>query len=296
MAVTPTPVPELIQSVSSTLKTAGNAADEIIASLPIWLTKLMLAGVAVLFGALLIRFGRRLINRLIKGKKGATVRSPGQRETFRSLVISIFNYTMYFILITVVLGIFGINVASMIAVAGVGGIAIGFGAQTLVKDVISGLFLWAEGNVTVGDIVEINGLSGEVEAIAIRTTTIRNYSGNLYVIPNGDIRTVTNMTRTYKRAIVDIRLPYDEKLDRLLAVLNDEMDKAGTEIAGLSEVPQVLGILSYNPDAIIVRIVAMCSVKENWGIERELRKRVKERFDAEGINMPHVQAAVTVDA
>ena len=296
MAVTPTPVPELIQSVNSTLKTAGNAADEIIASLPIWLTKLMLAGVAVLFGALLIRFGRRLINRLIKGKKGATVRSPGQRETFRSLVISIFNYTMYFILITVVLGIFGINVASMIAVAGVGGIAIGFGAQTLVKDVISGLFLWAEGNVTVGDIVEINGLSGEVEAIAIRTTTIRNYSGNLYVIPNGDIRTVTNMTRTYKRAIVDIRLPYEEKLDRLLAVLNDEMDKAGTEIAGLSEVPQVLGILSYNPDAIIVRIVAMCSVKENWGIERELRKRVKERFDVEGINMPHVQAAVTVDA
>ena len=100
-------------------------------------------------------------------------------------LMSIFNYTMYFILITVVLGIFGINVASMIAVAGVGGIAIGFGAQTLVKDVISGLFLWAEGNVTVGDIVEINGLSGEVEAIAIRTTTIRNYSGNLYVIPNG---------------------------------------------------------------------------------------------------------------
>ena len=82
---------------------------------------------------------------------------------------------------------------SMIAVAGVGGVAIGFGAQTLVKDVISGIFLWVEGNITVGDIVEVNGLSGEVEAIAIRTTTIRHFSGNLYVIPNGDIRTVTNM-------------------------------------------------------------------------------------------------------
>ena len=120
--------------------------------------------------------------------------------------------------------------------------------------------------------------------------------GNLYVIPNGDIRTVTNMTRSYKRAIVDIRLPYDEKLDKLLAILTDEMEKTSKDISGLSEVPQVLGILSYNPDAIIVRIVAMCSVKENWGIERELRKRVKERFDLEGIRMPHVQTTVTVES
>jgi small conductance mechanosensitive channel len=128
-----------------------------------------------------------------------------------------------------------------------------------------------------------------VEAIAIRTTTIRNYSGNLYVIPNGDIRTVTNMTRAYKRAIIDVRLPYEEKLDRLLCLLADEMEKVYASVAGLSEVPQVLGVLSYESDAIIVRIAAMCSVKENWSIEREMRKRVKERFDAEGIQMPHVQ-------
>lgn len=292
MAAKPTAVPELMETVNDTLESAGVTAERIINSLPIWLSKLMLAALAILLGALLIRLGRRLINRLVLGRKGANVKSPGQRETLRSLLISVFNYTMYFILITIALGIFGVNVTSMIAVAGVGGIAIGFGAQTLVKDVISGIFLWVEGNITVGDIVEVNNLSGEVEAIAIRTTTIRNYSGNLYVIPNGDIRTVTNMTRSYKRAIVDIRLPYEEKLDRLLAVLTDEMEKAGKELPGLSEVPQVLGILSYEPDAMIVRIAAMCSVKENWGIERELRKRVKERFDVEGIQMPHVQRAV----
>ena len=289
MAAKPTPVPEIIETVSDTLHSAGQAAGQILSDLPIWLSRLMLAAVAILFGAVVIRFGRKLFNRLVQGRKGASVKSPGQRETLRSLVISVFNYTMYFILITVVLGIFGVNVTSMIAVAGVGGIAIGFGAQTLVKDVISGIFLWVEGNITVGDIVEVNGLSGEVEAIAIRTTTIRNYSGNLYVIPNGDIRTVTNMTRSYKRAIIDVRLPYEEKLDRLLTILADEMEKAATDVAGLSEVPQVLGVLSYESDAIIVRIAAMCSVKENWGIERELRKRVKERFDAEGVQMPHIQ-------
>ena len=289
MAAKPTPVPEIIETVGDTLHSAGQAAGQILTDLPIWLSRLLLAAVAILLGAVLIRFGRKLINRLVQGRKGASVKGPGQRETLRSLVISVFNYTMYFILITVVLGIFGVNVTSMIAVAGVGGIAIGFGAQTLVKDVISGIFLWVEGNITVGDIVEVNGLSGEVEAIAIRTTTIRNYSGNLYVIPNGDIRTVTNMTRSYKRAIIDVRLPYEEKLDHLLSILTDEMEKAATDVAGLSEVPQVLGVLSYESDAIIVRIAAMCSVKENWGIERELRKRVKERFDAEGVQMPHIQ-------
>ncbi len=285
----PTPVPEIIETVSDTLETASQAAGQFLTNLPIWLSKLMLAAVVVLVGALLVRLGRKLINRLVQGKKGSQAKSPGQRETLRSLVISVFNYTMYFILVTVVLGIFGVNVTSMIAVAGVGGIAIGFGAQTLVKDVISGIFLWMEGNITVGDIVEVNNLSGEVEAIAIRTTTIRNYSGNLYVIPNGDIRTVTNMTRSYKRAIVDVRLPYDEKLDRLLDVLTDEMEQASQVLTELSEVPQVLGILSYDPDAIIVRISATCTVKENWGIERELRRRIKERFDLEGIQMPHVQ-------
>ena len=289
MAATPTPVPQIVEAVSDTLESAGQAASEVISNLPIWLSRLLLAAVAVLLGAVVIRYGRKLINRLVQGRRGTESKSPGQRETLRSLVVSVFNYTMYFILITVVLGIFGVNVTSMIAVAGVGGIAIGFGAQTLVKDVISGIFLWVEGNITVGDIVEVNGLSGEVEAIAIRTTTIRHYSGNLYVIPNGDIRTVTNMTRSYKRAIIDVRLPYEEKLDRLLGILTDEMAKAGEDVPGLSETPQVLGVLSYESDAIIVRIAAMCSVKENWNIERELRKRVKERFDAEKVQMPHVQ-------
>jgi len=289
MATKPTPVPEILETMNDTLESAGQAAEQFISVLPLWLSRLLLAAVVILLGAMLVRFGRRLIHRLVQGRKGASAKSPGQRETLRSLVISVFNYTMYFILTTIVLGIFGVNVTSMIAVAGVGGIAIGFGAQTLVKDVISGIFLWMEGNITVGDIVEVNGLSGEVEAIAIRTTTIRNYSGNLYVIPNGDIRTVTNMTRAYKRAIIDVRLPYEEKLDRLLCLLADEMEKVYASVAGLSEVPQVLGVLSYESDAIIVRIAAMCSVKENWSIEREMRKRVKERFDAEGIQMPHVQ-------
>lgn len=285
--MTPAPDnPTLMESVNNTLENAGLAAGQFLSDLPMWLSKLMLAGLVILLGALAIRMGRHLIRKMMRAKEG---RTPGQRETLRSLTTSVFNYVMYFLIATFALGVFGVNVTSMIAVAGVGGIAVGFGAQTLVKDAISGIFLWVEGNITVGDIVEVNGLSGEVESIALRTTSIRHFSGNLYVIPNGDIRTVTNMTRTFKRAIVDVRLPYEEKLERLLDILEDEMEAASKAIEGFNEPPQVLGVLSFEADCIIVRLSALCPVKENWRIERELRMRVKNRFDREGIQMPHIR-------
>ena len=283
--LTPTPEPQtLVETVNETLQNAGQVAGQLVTNLPLWLSQLLLAALVVIFGGLFVRLGRRLIRQMMRAKEG---RTPGQRETLRSLTTSVFNYTMYFLIATILLGIFGVNVASMIAVAGVGGIAVGFGAQSLVKDVISGIFLWLEGNMSVGDIVDVNGLSGEVEAIALRTTSIRTFNGNLIIVPNGDIRTVTNMTRTFKRAVVDVRLPYDVELDKLLAILEDEMQKAGQAIEGLSEAPKVVGVLSFETDCIIVRLAALCSVKENWPIERELRKRVKNRFDKEGIQMPH---------
>ncbi len=283
------PTSPLVEAMNSGIETAGQAAGQFITDLPLWLSKLLLAALAALVGAMAVRLGRRIIKKLVRSRKAGDARAMGQRETLRSLVCSVFDYTMYFIIATIVLGIFGVNVTSMIAVAGVGGVAIGFGAQTLVKDVISGIFLWAEGNMSVGDVVDINGLSGEVESIALRTTAIRNYSGNLFVIPNGDIRTVTNMSRSFKRAIVDVRVPYEEKLERILSILEDEMGKAFARIEGLSETPQVLGVLAYETDAIIVRLAVLCPAKENWRIERELRRLVKDRFDEEGIQMPHVQ-------
>jgi len=158
-----------------------------------------------------------------------------------------------------------------------------------VKDIISGMFIWMEGNIAVGDIVTINGLSGVVEKVAIRTTTMRDYNGNIYVIPNGDIRTVTNMSRDFKRAIVDVRCPYEADQEHVVAIIREEMELAGKEIDGLTAPPDVMSILSFDTDAVIVRIAAQCPVGENWRIERELRTRVKARFDREGIVMPHFQ-------
>lgn len=285
-------VHEVVEQVGDMIETAGNKAGSFFSNLPMLTTRLLMAGLAIFVACIVLRIGRRMITSIVRVRGQRGKKSPQQVNTLKSLVTSIFNYIMYFIIITMVLSIFGVNVSSILAVAGVSGIAIAFGAQTLVKDIISGLFIWIEGSISVGDIVDINGFQGEVESIAIRTTVVRNYNGNMIVIPNGDIRTLTNMSRDFKRAIVDIRCPYEVSQQRIVAILQDEMEKAGEEMTQLMETPQVMSILSFQADAVIVRIAARCPIGEHWGVERELRSRVKARFDAEGIVMPHYQKPV----
>ena len=282
-------VNEVVEQVSDIIETAGDKAGSFFTDLPLITTKLVMAGAIIFIGVLIIRLGKRMIRTVIKGRSQKSMNNPQQVNTLRSLVSSIYSYIMYFVIVTAVLSIFGVNISSLLALAGVGGVAISFGAQTLVKDVISGLFIWSEGSIAVGDIVAINGLQGEVESIAIRTTVVRNYNGNVYTIPNGDIRSITNMSRGFKRAIVDIRCPYEANQQHLVDIIKEEMEVAGREIAGLGDTPDVMSILSFDPDAVVVRVAVRCPVGENWRIERDIRSRVKARFDKEGIVMPHYQ-------
>lgn len=286
------PVQDAVEEVGDLLEHAGNRAGSLITSLPMLTTRLLMAALVIFLGIVFIRIGRRMIASIVRMRGQKSMHTAQQINTLKSLASSVFNYIMYFIIVTVVLSILGINVTSILAVAGVGGIAISFGAQTLVKDIISGMFIWMEGSLTVGDVVSINGLSGVVESIAIRTTVVRDYNGNIYVIPNGDIRTITNMSRDFKRAIVDIRCPYEASMDKVVKILREEMEIAGNEIDGLTSVPEVMSILSFETDAVVVRIAVQCPVGENWRIERDLRMRVKARFDREGIEMPHYQKVV----
>lgn len=297
VALTASPIPTEIPAVSDVVTESVNMLSEtttnFVASLPVYATRLLMAAVIIVIGWLVLRIGRKLITRFLHIREAKSAYAHQQRETLRSLVISIFNYLVYFVIATVVLSVFGVNVSSIIAVAGVGGVAIGFGAQTLVKDIISGVFLWSEGNITVGDFVQLNGLSGTVEGISLRTTTLRDYNGNLYVVPNGDVRTVTNLSRDYKRALIEVRLNYEESLDDMLAILRDEMERSRNEIPGLRETPQVLGIKAMPGDAIIVEISALCDAGANVDAERSLRLRVKNRFDREGILFPHAPVMAT---
>ena len=286
-----TPVPDINTQVVNELKDAVGTAREktgdIIQTLPAFLTRLAIALVILVAGILLMKLIRWLIGLVIRRRGRASSEAVRRADTTRSVVSSVIGYLWYFLIAGVVLGVFGLDITQILTAAGVVGVAVAFGAQTLVKDILSGLFIWVERSITVGDVVNINDLSGTVESISIRTTTIRNFNGNVFIIPNGDIRSIINMSRGFKRAVVSVPCPYEENQERIVAMIREEMEIAAKEIQGIDTVPDVMSIVSFEPNACTLQIAVPCPVGEHWRIERDIRSRVKARFDREGIVIPH---------
>lgn len=277
----------MVNELKDTVESAKDVANTFVQNLPAFLLRLAIAAVVLIVSLLLLKLVRAAIGKVVRRHGKASPETVKRTETVRTIVSSVVSYVWYFIVIVIVLGIFGLDVTSILAAAGVVGIAVAFGAQTLVKDLLSGVFIWGEGSITVGDIVTINDLSGTVESISIRTTTIRNFNGNVFIIPNGDIRTVINMSRDFKRAIVVVPCPYEENQERLVAMVKEEMEIAAKEIEGIDTVPDVMSIVSFEPNSVTLQIAVPCPVGQHWRIERDIRSRVKARFDREGIIMPH---------
>lgn len=286
-----TPVPDaskqVVNEVSDAVETVTETTSSVVKLLPTYLTRAAMAAGVIIAGILLLRLIRFIIFKTVRARANADPEVIRRKATSRSIISSMVGYLWYFLIIGVVLGIFGLDITSILAAAGVVGIAVAFGAQTMVQDILSGLFMWGEGSVKVGDVVTLNELSGTVESISIRTTTIRNFNGNLIVIPNGEIRAVTNMSRGFKRAIVNVPCPYEANHERLMAILREEMEIAAREIEGIEATPEIMSIVSFDPNAVMVQIAAPCPIGEHWRIERDIRSRIKARFDKEGIIMPH---------
>ncbi len=178
------------------------------------------------------------------------------------------------------------------AVAGVSTVLIGFGAQSLVKDIISGIFILLEDQFSIGDFVTIEGKTGTVESLGIRITTLRDFDGNVHIIPNGEIKIITNMSKEFKRALVDVYVGYNENVDEVFNILREEMEMAAKNIEAIIETPKILGITGFEENCIKIRVLANCVVGENWAVERELRRLIKIRFDKEGIKFPYPSVVV----
>lgn len=215
-------------------------------------------------------------------------------DTVASLLASFSKYIIYFIIICNILVMWGVNITSILALGGAVSVAVGLGAQDIVKDMMAGLFIITENQFGVGDIVELNGFSGTVEAIGIRTTRIRNADGNVHIVPNGQISIVTNMSKGFNRAVVDISVAYGEDIDRVFAVLKDEFKIIFDNklVEGIIDEPQVWGINELADSSVVIRIVADSEIGENWRIERELRKFILKRFEREKIEIPFPQVVV----
>ena len=284
-----TPVPGISDQVVNELRDAATTAktktSEFFQNLPSFLTRLAIAAAVLIALIFLVRFIRYLIRKTARRRGKPEV--IHKDETARSIIASVVSYIGYFIAVGVFLSILGLDITQILAAAGVVGIAIAFGAQTMVKDLLAGLLIWGEKSITIGDVITVNDLSGTVEAMSIRTTTIRNFNGNVYIIPNGDIRAITNMSRGFKRAIVNVPCPYEENQERLVAMVKEEMEIAALEIEGIKSVPEVMSIVAFEPNSVTLQIAVPCPVGQHWRVERDIRSRVKARFDKEGIIMPH---------
>ena len=264
------------------LNQIGNAATNFWKTLPDVLTRIAAALGILIVGIILIRLGRKLINRLFNSyRKKHDGNSRG--NTVQTLTLSLFNILMYVALIFTCLSTLGVDVGSLLAVAGVSGFAIAFGCQSLIKDVISGMFLWLEGSCNVGDVVTVAGQTGRIENVALRTTTLRATNGSVFVIPNGEIRTVINMTSDFRFAVVDVSVAHGQDYERALAVLREGMKRVNQECDYIDEDPIVRGYISMDRGAATCRIECRCSVDKCWDLERVIRLRAMEALAHAGI-------------
>jgi small conductance mechanosensitive channel len=232
---------------------------------------------------------QRIITREIDEEDPVVRRLREQRaHTLGSLLGSFALIVVLGITILTVLSLF-MEIGPLLASVGVLGLAISFGAQSLVKDVITGTFMLLEGQFGIGDIVRVSDVSGMVEKITLRTTILRDLGGVVHIIPNGEITRVSNLTKTWSQAVLDVGVAYREDVDRVIAVLRDlaaEFQRDAEWSALLIAEPQVLGVNELADSAVVIRMVAKTLPLKQWDVARELRRRIKNRFDADGIEIP----------
>ncbi|MFD1032595.1 mechanosensitive ion channel family protein [Metaplanococcus flavidus] len=243
--------------------------------------------IGILIAFLIVKaIGNRVIGRFFDKltKKGDVTK--GRALTLQSLAENVFSYVLIFILVATIFSIFGLSVASLIAGAGIVGLAIGFGAQGLVSDVVTGFFLLLEKQIDVNDYVTVGNLDGIVEAVGLRTTQVRSFDGTLNYIPNRDITTVSNHSRGNMRALVDIGISYDADIDKAIAVIQTACENVTLENETIVEGPDVIGVQAFGMSDVTLRVIAKAKNGEQWAVERQLRKAIKEALDANGIEIP----------
>jgi len=234
-------------------------------------------------------------HRLIRGLRIYVSRSRKDDEDVKRLATlgRVFRYTASVVVSliagTLILGELGVSVAPILGAAGVVGVAIGFGAQSLVKDYFTGFFLLLENQMRQGDVVEAGGKSGVVEEITLRYVRMRDYSGNVHFVPNGTITTVTNMTREFAQAVIDVGIAYRENVDAALQLMRDvgatmRLDPVfGPKILDDLE---IAGVDQWANSAVMLRCRFKVAPIEQWDVRREYLRRLKQAFDAAGIEIP----------
>lgn len=249
------------------------------------LTKLILIFIGIWVVTNLID---KIIDKTISNKRLTKLYNNDKRvNTLAEMLKRIVKFVLYFIGIMITLEMFNINTTSILATAGIGGLAIGFGAQSLVKDLITGFFILFEDQYAVGDFVKIKDYEGVVEELGLRVTKLRDFTGDLHIIPNSSIQIVSNRTRGAMRALVKVSISYNENIDKVVKILEKVCLNLKETNESIIDGPTILGVTDLGEYKIDITIIAKTRPMEQWAVEREIRKRVKEAFEKEKIEIPY---------
>ncbi len=225
----------------------------------------------------------------------ATERKARRADALGSIFGSVASAFIWTLSLLTVLGGFGIELGPYIASLGIVGVALGFGAQDLVKDFISGIFMLLEDQYGVGDVVDSGEATGVVEGISLRTTRIRSVDGTLWYVPNGEIRRLGNMSQDWARALLDIGVSYDTDVaeaSRIISEVAEGMASEDEYVAKFLDAPEVWGVQNLGPDAIDIRLVIKTTPGDQWAIARELRARIKKAFEEASVEIPFPQRTI----
>jgi small-conductance mechanosensitive channel len=228
--------------------------------------------------------------RVLASATGALHERRRQRtETLGTVLRSLVTAVVFGVAFVMILDELGLPIAPLLASAGVAGVALGFGAQSMVKDFLSGIFLLVEDQYGVGDIIDTGEASGTVEDVTLRVTRLRDASGVVWYVRNGEIIRVGNRSQGWSTAVVDLPVAYTEDAERVQGIIRDalqEMDEDPLWHDRLVELPTVVGIEQITGTTITIRVVAKCQPNENLSVQREIRERAKTAFDRHGVKAP----------
>jgi small-conductance mechanosensitive channel len=243
------------------------------------ITLIVIKGVKVLANRLQVAFSKQKVDE--ESKKRAS--------TLSSVIRHLLTVVILVVAIMTILGQLGVEIGPILAAAGIVGLAVGFGAQSLVKDIINGFFILLEDQIRVGDVVQIAGKGGLVEKVNLKMTILRDFSANVHYIPNGNIDVVTNMTKDYSRYVFDIGVAYREDVDEVMKIIrevDEELRKDSSCSEDILEPLEVFGLDQFADSALIIKARYKTKPIKQWGVAREFNHRLKKKFDEKDIEIP----------
>lgn len=236
---------------------------------------------------------KRLTPEALRETSEASLRAEQRIDALAGVLRSVISFTIFIVAGLLVLGRIGVNLAPLLAGAGVVGVALGFGSQTLVKDFLSGIFILVEDQYGVGDIIDLDTeTSGVVEVVSLRSTRLRSVDGTVWHVPNGDIRRAGNKSQRWSRSLLDVEVSYDTDIAHAKDVIKAVADETWRGDSAIVEEPEVWGVEALGASGVVIRLVVKTTPAEQYGVSRLLRERIKQAFDREGIEIPFPQQAV----